>query len=145
MDEDEGLLLHVIDLRKGKSVSVDGDLQLFDFNDPAAPPEAWTTYNYTVVLPEIDPDMPYKLLLSRTKAPAAKQMNLTIKKNVGKAPAWHFPFSMTIAKRSNPKGTFYVPRVVPVTPIDENVKIAEALANMVVARPEPTQVNEPAI
>lgn len=126
----EGVLFHVLHLRKGKSVSEGGELQLYDYNDPDAPPEAWVTYNYSVALPEFDTDVPYSLLLTRTGAPAAKQLNTILKRNEVKGPAHLLAFRLTAVERENAKGKFYVPRITQVEPTAEGVAVANNLATV---------------
>lgn len=126
-----GVLFHVLGLRKGKSVTVDGELQTFAFNDPQAPEDAWVTYGYTIVLPEHDLTEPYRMLFTRTKGPAAKQINKVLKKNEGRGPAWASAFRMTTAFRENAKGKWYVPMIQIVEANPEHVAAAETLAGMV--------------
>lgn len=129
--DDAGVIVHVLAMRKGKSYSDGGDLELFAFNDPAAPPEAWTTYNYVVTLPEQDPEVPYKWLLTKTGTPAARQINLILSKYAARGPAYSFAFEAKTAKRENDKGKFVVPQVAQVEAKPENVAIAESLLVMV--------------
>ncbi len=125
---DEGVIFYVIALRKGKSISDGGELQLFDFDDPSAPPEAWVTYNYTVCVPSVDEDVPFKLLLTKTGRPAALNINTVLKKNSISGPAWVNAFKLTTAKRENAKGKFYVARVTTVEADAKAVEVAQNLA-----------------
>lgn len=117
-------IVHVLAMRKGKSLSVDGELSLYAYDDPNAPPEAWTTYNYVVALPEFDQDQPFKWLLTRTGTAAAKQINLILVKNASRGPAHEVAFEVDTQWRENAKGEFYVPRVHQVEAKEENVAIA---------------------
>lgn len=130
--KDDGLLVHVISLRKGKSITVDGELVTYAFDDTDAPPDAWTTYNYLVALPEVDLDVPYKWLLTRTGRPAAQQLNTVLLKNTDK-PAWHTAFRVTTAERNNKKGTYYVPRIAIAEADKDNVEAIEGLAVQVLS------------
>lgn len=148
--DNPGVLMHVLGVRKGKSLSEEGDLQTWAFNDPDAPPEAWTTYNYLVALPEVDPDNVFKMLLTRTKTAAAKQINTVLKKNEGRGPAWNCAFRITSAPRTNPKGKYFVPRVSPAEATDENIATSAALAEMIASSVTETparrsDADEPAI
>lgn len=148
--DDVGLLVHVLDWRKGKSLSEEGELETWAFNDPAAPPEAWVTHNYLVCLPEVDPETPYKMLFTRTKTAAAKQINTIIQKNQGRGPAWNNAFRITSVQRKNDKGTFYVPRIKPVEADVEHINAATALvpqiASQATSAPALTQTtDEPSI
>lgn len=126
----QGPLFHVIGLKKGKSLSVDGELQLFDYDDPDAPAEAWVTYNYFIAMPEVDTDVPFKLLLTRSNRPAALAINTVLKKTVAQGPAWINAFRITTAERHNTKGDWFVARVAQVEAKDTNIKAAETLAVM---------------
>lgn len=128
---DDGVLFHVLDMQRGKSASVDGELTIYDYNDPDAPENAWVTYNYVVVLPEVDPDFPVKWLLSRTGRPAAQQINLVLTKASAQGPPWNQAFRVTTAERSNDKGKYYVPRIKHVEADAANVAICDTLAVMV--------------
>lgn len=123
--------VHILALHKGKSYSDGGELQLFDYNDPSAPPDAWTTYNYTCYLPEGEDGMPYKWLLTRTGRNTARQINTVIKKNEAAGPPWINAFDLTTQKRENAKGEYYVARVSVVAAEDDHVKAAEELAAMI--------------
>lgn len=128
--DSEGVLFHVLGLRKGKSLSDGGELVLFDFDDPAAPPEASVTYNYTVACPETDDGevVPYKLLLTRTGTPAARNINTVLKKTQNTGPCWERAFRLTAAERENAKGKFFVARAGEVEATPDNIKVAESLA-----------------
>ncbi len=126
--KEPGALVHVLTLRKGKSASVDGDLVLFDFDDPSAPEDAWVTYNYIVLLPEVDTEVPAKWLLTRTGRPTAQRINTVIKRNEATAPAWAHAFRVTSVERKNEKGRFYVPAITVVEARSEDIQAAEKLA-----------------
>jgi hypothetical protein len=139
---------YVLALKKGKSVSSDGELVLFDYNDSDAPAEAWVTYNYTVALPNVDEEMPYKFLLTRTGKPAAQQINTVIAKNAT-TPPYKLAFELDCKERSNKKGKFFVPRVSHVEATEEEAAVAEKLSQMVSADPAASapadRAEEPAI
>jgi hypothetical protein len=142
-----GPIFHVIALKKGKSVTTDGELEMWDFNDPSAPPESWVTYKYTVALPEVADDIPYTMLLTRTKAPAAKGINTVLARNAGRGPAWNNAFQMTAKGRENTKGKFVVPMISVVEAKEANVAVAEKLAVMISGTSAEAQAtgDEPAI
>lgn len=107
-----GMLFYVLDMKKGKSYSEPGEsLQLYDFNDPSAPADAWVTYNYTIFVPEFDEDVPCKLLLTRSGRPSALGMNRIIKKNEGTMAAWQHAFRLTAKERPHPSGKYFVAQV----------------------------------
>lgn len=150
----EGVLVHVLAMRKGKSLSKDGELQTWAFNDPAAPAEAWTTYNYVLTLPEHDPDVPYKMLFTRTQTPAAKQINTVLARNAAKGPSFMTAFRITTAKREKQEGSttyrWAVPRVRSVDATQEGVDISAALYQQIASsiddvRGPAAEQNEPSI
>lgn len=129
-ENDAPVRVHVLSLERGKSASIDGELEMYAYDDPDAPAEAWTTYNYVVCLPEVDESLPFKWLLTRTGQQAAKNINLIIMKNEKTKPPYANAFDLTAKKRSNAKGEFFVPRVKPAEADDAHVKIAAEMATM---------------
>lgn len=149
-ERDPGLLIHVLGMHKGKSMKVGDDFTTWAFHDPEAHPEADTTYNYQLALPEIDPDMPYKMTLSRSKSSAARTMNTILMRNADKGPAYVFAFRITTTnKEKEGVGRWTVPQARQVEAVPEHVAIAENLAQMVSSRPAsaaaPVKTDEPAI
>lgn len=144
----EPLTFHVLGLRKGKSVSVDGELELYAFDDPNAPADAWVTYNYVVALPGHDEELPYKLLLSKTSKPAAQAINMVALKNAS-TPTHKLAFTLTVKPRENAKGKFCVAQVRNVEPTEEGIALAEKLLQIVPQEQPPApaeaRVDEPAI
>lgn len=132
----DDVVLHVLSLRRAKSFSEGGELQRYDYDDPAAPEGAWVTYNYMIALPAVSDEVPAKLLLTRTGKPAAQQINTILKKNESRGPAWQSAFKLTTAVRENPKGKFFVPRIGIATATAEGTAIAESLASQLGTRPE---------
>jgi len=147
LDDEKGAIVHVLDMYKGKSLSEGGELTLYDYDDPAAPPEAWVTYNYTVAVPEADDYLPCKWMLTRTGRTTAQQINTILKKNEAAGPAYVNAFEVTTLKRENAKGEFAVPRVRLVEADPKNVEIAAKMAEMISGRPAPAAASsdEPAI
>jgi len=146
--DDKPLTFHVLALKKGKSVSVEGELELYAYDDPNAPHDAWVTYNYVVALPAHDQEMPYKLLLSKTGKPAAQSINTVVAKNAT-VPAYTLAFEMECKQRENKKGKFYVPQIRHVEATEEGTALAEKLFVVVPQEQAPPpaepQVAEPAI
>ena len=147
--EDKAITFHVLGLVKGWSHSEDGgDLQTWRFDDPDRHPDAWVTYTYSVALPEIDDQVPYRWLLTRSARNTARGINTVLVKNAATAPSYGTAFAAFTAHRSNAKGEWYVPRVKPIEAKKENVEIAERLAVMV-SNANPADINatgeEPAI
>lgn len=131
-DKGDGVLIHVIGLRKGKSLVVDGQLLRFDYNDPDAPSEAWVTFDYFVALPEVDDTVPGKFLLTRASAPAAKQINLVLLKGAQAGKAAHeLAFRVSSVARENAKGKYFVVRVKPVEADAAHVALAQGMVDMV--------------
>lgn len=128
---EEGVTFYVLGLKKGKSITVDNELVVFDYGDPEAPPDAWVTYTYFVAIPEVDEVLPFKWLFTKSAKPAAQQINLLLKKNEATGPSYGIAFSATTQKRENDKGKWFVPRVRQVEANPEHVKLAEDLAVMI--------------
>lgn len=123
----EGVLFHVLALRKGKSISIDGDLKAFRFDDPAAPADAWVTYTYALLVPEYESDLPVRWLLTRTGRPAAQKINTVLFRTAGSQPPYESAFRVTTAERSNDRGRYFIPRIQPVEANANNVEAAAAL------------------
>lgn len=99
---DPGVLAHVLHLRKARSWDMGvkgGPLTTWDFEDPTAPEEAWTTYTYTVILPEVDVDMPARMLLTKSGKPVAQKINTVLARNAAQGPSWINAFRITSAQR----------------------------------------------
>jgi hypothetical protein len=124
---DEGVLIHVLALRKGKSLSVDGSLETWRYDDPNAPSDAWTTYTYAIAIPEYDSEIPCRWLLTRTGRPAAQKLNTVLARLSGQKPPYSVAFRVTTVERSNDRGRYFIPRVAPTEATDENVEIAGRL------------------
>lgn len=133
---EEGILFHVLAVQKGKSISVDGDLQTFAFDDPSAPDDAWTTFTYVVALPEIDDEIPVKLLMTKTSTPTAKRINFLLLKNEGN-PSYNLAFRLSLTERKAEKGgqkfQWYVWNASTVEADPKNVAIAAKVAQLVAA------------
>lgn len=127
-----GVVFHVLDLRKGKSISIDNQLVRFDFDDPDAPADAWRTYDYTVCLPEAEQsDMPYKVLFTRTATPSAKKINSLLARSAANGPAYLIAFAMTTAERKKDQYRWYVPQLTVVEATDAGLAASEKLDHMV--------------
>lgn len=145
----EGVLFHVLRLDRGKSYSENnGPLQTWAYNDPTAHADAWTTYTYTVALPEVDSDMPHKLLLTKSNRGTAKRINLMLAKAVQHGNLYDVAFRLTTEPKQNEKGKWFVAVVKTVTATDDGTTVAEALSDMVNTTPAPAiaaPVDAPAI
>lgn len=147
IDDDEPLVFHVLNLIKGKSISQDGELVTWDFNDPDAPADAWVTYKYGIALPEYDEDVPATFLLTRTGKPAAQQINMVLAKNASKQPPHATAFAVETVARSNDKGKYFVPRVRHIEATEKGQAVAEKLSDLIQADSASVQATgeEPAI
>lgn len=143
---EDGVRFHVLGLRKGKSISIDGELFTYAYGDPDAPAEAWTTYSYLTFVPAYGNDVPVKWLLTRTGRPTAQKINTVLARSAGKRPSFTNAFVVTTAQKQNDKGRFFVPRVQPVEAVDADLADAESLYETFVGADEaPEAGNEPAI
>ncbi len=132
---DEGVLLYVLDLRKGISRSTeDGGLDTWAFDAPDAPAPgkatgAWVSYTYFVALPEVDEDIPVRYLLSRSGQPAARKINtILLRLNESGTPHYQQAFRLYQAERANrEKKRYRIPRIASVEGTDASRAIAEKL------------------
>lgn len=129
----KGIDLSVLALRKSKSVSVDGELIRFNFDDPDVPPKAWTVYTYFIALPGIEDDVPVKWILTRSGKPAAQKINTVLARTAGSQPMFRSAFNLTTAERVDvQKGhRWHVPRIKPVEESDEFFEVAKGLSGMI--------------
>jgi hypothetical protein len=104
------ITFYVLHVRRGKSFSEPGgELQRYDFDDPDAPAKAWVTFDYTIAVPEFDAGTPFKLLLTKTGMPAARQLNTILLRAT--VPQYSLAFRLATKKRENAKGEFFVPQI----------------------------------
>lgn len=129
--KDNGVLFHVLDLRLGKSWQDGGRLETTTYDDPAAPDDAWTTYNYTLFLPDVDPDMPAKLLLTKSGKSQARKINTILMRNAAAGPPWNHAFRLTSERKENDKGEFAVAQVASAQPDPAHVRQAGELYELV--------------
>lgn len=128
---EDGVLFHVLALRKGKSISEGGELRTFRFDDPTAPAEAWVTYTYALLVPDYDTELPVRWLLTRTGRPAAQKINTVLFRTSGSQPPYESAFRVTTVERSNDRGRYFIPRIHPAESKPENVEACAALYAMV--------------
>lgn len=158
----EKVLVHILKAWKGKSANLDdngnvvksgGTFTTFAFNDPNAPAEASTDFHYIVILPDVDPDVPVKLTLSKTSVPAAKKINFLLLKNVGQPPhTLAFELNTKHREKSSDgqKYKWFVWEARQVDPVPANVEAAAKLSELVLADSTPNNIErsagtEPAI
>ena len=144
----KGVDLHILSLRKSKSVSVDGELVRYNFDDPDVPADAWTVYTYFVALPGVENDVPVKWILTRSGKPAAQKMNTVLARVAGAAPPFMTAFNLTTQERRDAaKGhRWFVPRVKPIEPSEDAIAVAGKLFDLVNRSGAAQRVdNDPAI
>lgn len=129
----KGVLFHVLHLRKGLSFSAGGDddLQTWEFGDPNAHPEAWTTYQYHVCLPEVDPDMPAKLLLTKSGKPTAQKINTVLGRRGGPETYPLSAFRLTSAERSKGRNEWCIFQAASEDATKKNTEAAVALYHQI--------------
>lgn len=114
-DDKKGVLAYVVGFNKTKTLSVDGgDFEIYDLDDPSAPAAAAITYNYQLVLPEIDDIMPFKVHWTKTQTSAARKINETLMRGANKGPAYKHAFRIT-TKIVVKEHTWWVPVIEVVT------------------------------
>lgn len=148
-EKNPGVLFHVLNMRKGKSKKVGNDFMVYAFGDPDAPADADTTYNFDLVLPEHDEDLPYKFTLSRSGASTARKIIDVLVRNSINGPFYNTAFHMwTTEKQKAGVGKWYVAQVKPVEANKKHVEIAASLDTMFgpqTAQPALARSNQPAI
>lgn len=149
-EKNPGVLFHVLNMRKGKSLKVGNDFMVYPFNDPdnPAPKEADTTYNFDLVLPEHDEDLPYKFTLSRSgRGTALKIIDVLVRASIN-GPLYNSAFHMWSIEKSGSVGKWYVAQVKPAKANKKHVEIAASLDTMFgpqTAQPALARSNQPAI
>jgi hypothetical protein len=98
----DGLEFYVLGIRKAWSLTDDNDeLQTWEDHDPSRPQNAQRTYTYTVAIPSVDEQMPFNLLLKSSSTPAAKQINLLLKKYEAAGDVTQLAFLIGSKRREN--------------------------------------------
>ena len=149
--DDPGVLAYVLHLWKGKSwqASPGAPIERFEFDDPRAPEDAYTTYNYTLFLPEVDEELPAKMLLKKGSKGTATRINTLLVRNAGVGPAWATAWRITTAKRQRDNNTWAIHVATPAEAQREHVQAAgllfEQIAPTLRRGLSTTQGDEPAI
>lgn len=119
--------LFVLGIRKGWSLSVDGNLFTWAFDDPDVPEKAWITYTYLLAVPVASEILPVTFLLTKTGRPAAQQINQALALNAGSGPTWNIAFTLTNREAKNEKGRFFVAKVAPYEGTEAELATAKRL------------------
>lgn len=142
---DDGLLIHPLFMFKSWSFSPGPgqQLEMWPFEArgrayPDGPPlfdsdpknRAWLTYNYTLFVPDADPEMPFRTRFYRSGAPAAMKINQTVIRSSN--PMLHHAFRWS-TKRVSRQGIapWTVPVLNAVEAKPEHVEQARALFLMI--------------
>lgn len=135
-EKGEPVRMYVLALRKGKSLTKNRKLQTFGFRDPAAEQQTddngklirpWTTYTYTVFVPEHDTEIPFRVLLTKSGKPAADQINSVLMRNA-QQPPWAQCFALKAVDATSQHGDkFYKAQVTVVDANDDEVAAAEQM------------------
>ncbi len=142
--DQKGVDFYVLALKKGKSISVDGNLFTYAFDDPDAPEKCWVTYTYLIAAPGVDEVIPLRWLLTRTGRPTAQRINQVLALSGGQKPSYTNGFNLTTKETKNDKGRFFVPVVKPIEPTDEALTIAERQFQQFAAAEQRAAVSRPA-
>jgi len=126
--------LDIHPLKVGKSwVWYDEDKQRHDepwgspsVNADAMPYDA-LTYEYTLLVPVYDRELPMVMRIKGTSVPTAQKINLTIKRHEPRPP-WTLALSLWTAQRSNAKGRWFVPQIAITEAKPAHVAAAERVA-----------------
>jgi hypothetical protein len=139
--KDEGVLIIPLHLRKSWSFSPGAGMQLeiwpFEargrdypdgppLDDPDPKKRAWLTYNYTLLVPEVDPQMPYRTRFYRSGVPAAQKINFEQAKDPGHLHAFRW---VTTERSRQGVGKWYIPQLVNAEATAEQFASAVSLLN----------------
>jgi hypothetical protein len=126
---------HVLGVKKGLSLRENNELRTWPFGDPSAPAAARITYDFTLVLPEVDQDVPVKVLMASTSTGTAKRINFDLLKLDDPSRWPELAFDLALKKRSRTEGgktdTWFV-WIANVVEADEgHVAIARKIATLI--------------
>lgn len=143
-DGGEGLLFYPIAMFKSWSWSPGpgSPLELWPFeargkeypdgpplDDPDPKKRARLVYNYLIMVPEFDTELPLKLRLTGTSTPAAQKMNMPVLRE--NRPFNEFAYRLTTIKREKTGvSAWYIAQVKSAETTPEHLAAAEALASM---------------
>lgn len=141
----EAVLFYVVGLRKGYSwTDENNNLQ----RSRTAPEDVEfnrvsRTFDYVVVLPEVETELPFKFLMTGLwGGQAAKQLNHLLKKAAASGPSYDVPFELTAKKSKNAKGHFASAGVKRADRgarlVKKDLEVVHRLLAMVSARPDLT-------
>lgn len=118
---EDPLEFFVLGIRKGWSMKDENDdLQSYADDDARVPAlmenpdpkkRPWRTYSYTVAVPSVDEELPYTLLFTRSSIPAARTINLFVKRYESQGPGYEVPFMLRTKYRENGENRWYVAAV----------------------------------
>lgn len=133
-EKTKGVLVHVLSATKNKSLQIQGgEFQTWAFNDPDAPPEARTGYQYVLALPENYPGVPVRVTMAKTSTGTAKRINFRLMQHSG--PPHELAFRLKLVAKSSEKDGqkfFWYQWVEAFEEADaKNVAEAETLARLV--------------
>lgn len=104
-EKEKGVLVHVLRLEKGKSGRIDGEFRTFPFaaeDNPRTQDNGKaldTTYAFTVAIPEIDPEMPVKVHMSKTSSGCAQRIITRLLKHSRTGATHEVAFRLKLKKR----------------------------------------------
>lgn len=145
------VLVHILAAYKGKSANIDdagnvvksgGTFTTWSFEDPSAPDEANVDFHYVVILPDVDPDIPVKLTMSKTSVPAGRKINFLLLKNPD-LPTHRLAFELNTKQREKKDGgqtyRWFVWEARLVESDQANIEAAGKLAGLVNSRSSSSQ------
>lgn len=125
------MLIYPIGLVKGWSAKVDGEFMTFAYDDPRVPTRiASLTYNYHLLIPAVDLDLPCRFTLPRSGNPTARKLNTAMKRSEPR-PAWELAFVLTTAVRQNEKDKWFVAEATATKPKPDHIARAGELAALI--------------
>jgi hypothetical protein len=128
-DAKTGVLVHPITLRKQWVYDEAGEFRVVDYLAEDVPQDAQLAYNFALLVPEYDAELPVSLMLKGTATQTAKKFCLAIKR-AEPAPPWTTAFRLTTIPRQNDRGRWHVVQATSAEPDAKHVEQAAALAAM---------------
>ncbi len=125
-----GVLIHPITLRKQWAYTDEaGDFRLADYLAEDVPEDAQLAYQFVLLVPEYDPELPVSLMLKSTATQTAKKICLAIKR-AEPSPPWSIAIRLTTTGRQHDRGRWFVPQAASTEATPEHVAQGTRLATM---------------
>jgi hypothetical protein len=126
---------HFLGVKKGLSLRENNELRTWQFGDPSAPADARITYDFTLALPEVDPDVPVKVLMASTSTGTARRINFDLLKLDDPSRWPELAFDLALKRREKTEGgstqVWYAWIATHVEADPKHVEVARKLAELI--------------